>query len=135
MKIYSFYDPATGLFTGRRISGSRSLLARNTKEGLAIAEGTHDALSRRIDLATGEVVDYQPPRPSDDHEWVGRRWRLKPDAAQRQASAMAAQREIDRLEASQARAIREAVLSGDTSRLQSIESDIAALRQSVRGGK
>jgi hypothetical protein len=36
-------------------------------------------------LTTGKVVDYQPPQPSDDHEWnhVIKRWQLNHAALER----------------------------------------------------
>jgi hypothetical protein len=31
--------------------------------------GHYDGLCQRVDVQTGEVVDYQPPRPSPNHDW------------------------------------------------------------------
>lgn len=43
--------------------------------------------------------------------------------------------QIEALEASQARALREAVLTGDKVRLQQIDDEIAALREAMNNGK
>lgn len=84
MKSYSYYYAESGLFTGR--STARISLPREI-EGCLYIEGIFDHLSQRIDIATGKVIDYQPPRPSADHEWVHdedgvrvRRWRLNKEA-------------------------------------------------------
>lgn len=48
--------------------------------GLGVLDGLHDHLSQRVDLDTGEVVDWQPDKPAGDeytdHEWdeQARRW-------------------------------------------------------------
>ena len=57
MRAHSFYDPATGLFTGRTFatniaadSDHAAALAANTPPGMAHAEGDHDHLSQRVDI-------------------------------------------------------------------------------------
>jgi hypothetical protein len=135
----TFYHKDTGLLNGLSVMVSDdSAVALNTpKDHVAIdnpLEGPLDHLSQRVDL-TGEkpvVVDYQPPQPSPDHEWnaEAKRWRLKPGAADRQARRLAALAEIARLEATQPRAVREA-LCGDTAalqRLRTIDEAITKLR-------
>jgi hypothetical protein len=110
----SFYDPATGLFTGRRRRGHRL-----STEGLSVVEGAYDHLSQRVDLESGAVVDYQPPQPSPDHEWRenvvnGRpRWVKKAEVVERERRAVAAQQEIDVLERSKIRALTDHALAPD----------------------
>lgn len=65
MSEWSFYDPETGLFDGRRFSGSQRMLEANTPAGRCARAGAFDHLSQRIDLDTDEVTDYQPPAPPD----------------------------------------------------------------------
>ncbi len=66
MSHYSIYNSATGAFTGQEvIANNEHTLRINTPDGCAAAEGQHDCLSKRVDLATGEVVDWQPPAPPD----------------------------------------------------------------------
>lgn len=80
--MHSEYDPVTGVFTGRRFS-------RPCEAGplATLLEGHFDHLSERIDLATGEVVDYRPPAPPDDElrTWAWdettKRWRSTPTTA------------------------------------------------------
>lgn len=42
-------------------------------EGCAFIEGEYDHLAQRVDVATGEVIDWQPEKPAGDeytdHEW------------------------------------------------------------------
>lgn len=128
---WSFYDPATGELTGRTFSGPESLLEVNTPNGHAAVEGCHDRLARRVDLATGDVVPWQPPQPTADHEWHAEleRWVLNAAAVKRLGT-------LDRiveLERSQHRAMREAVLGSATARDRLLEIDqaIAALRSQL----
>lgn len=84
--IWSFYDLSTGIFTGTTFSGPKNMLPLNTPEGCGACMGTHDHLSRRFDLETGEVVDWQPPKPDDNEletfSWDNRtrRWVAAPTA-------------------------------------------------------
>lgn len=81
----SFYRLDTGLFTGRTYSGDERHLRVPAGDG--VVPGEHDHLSRRVDLTTGQVVDYQPPAPPDtEHEtfaWDAsiKRWVGTPTAA------------------------------------------------------
>ena len=83
--VASIYRIATGLFTGRTYSGDDRHLTLGADE--AWIDGLHDHLSRRVDLTTGQVVDYQPPAPPDtEHEtfaWDAsiKRWVGTPTAA------------------------------------------------------
>lgn len=110
MRTWSFYDPATGRFTGRTFTGPPSALAVNAR-GLAAIAGEYDRESQRVE--NGIVVDYQPPAPSPEHEWdsVSKRWRLP--LAQRQAIVAdhRARAAIAGAEAGTLRALREALLS------------------------
>lgn len=83
MSVWSKYKTADGLFTGVTISCRGDHLDINIAAGLGCVMGEYDALSQRIDVITGQVVDYQPPQPSSDHAWdaEGKRWRyIKTDA-------------------------------------------------------
>lgn len=77
---WSFYDVATGLFAPGCVTCSSDHVSANTPAGYAAMQGRFDALSQRVDLATGQVVDYQPPAPAatEDVTWVWnadrRRW-------------------------------------------------------------
>lgn len=84
MKSWSFADQDTGLFTGRSFSGPESSLPANTPPGTIAVPGMHDPGSARLDLETGEVVDWQPPKPADTElatwRWddESRRWVAEP---------------------------------------------------------
>lgn len=134
---HSIYDSSTGLFTGRTISVPLSALAANIAEGHSSIEGVHDHLSKRIDLVTGELVDYQPPAPSAEHEWntETKRWQLSAAAAdrtQRRATALARMGELD---ARSIRASREALLDpiGGIERVKAINDEMELLRSQLRG--
>lgn len=65
MNEWSFYDPTTGFFDGRKFSGPQRMLEANTPAGRCARVGAFDHLSQRIDLDTDKVVDYKPPAPPD----------------------------------------------------------------------
>ncbi len=142
MRIVSFYDTATGLLTGRTygtdIGDDAAHLASvklHTPEGSAFVDGAHDSLSKRVDLATGDVVEWQPPQPSPDYEWNAdtKRWQLTAAMAARVAAHAAALASIEQLERSQARAIREHLLGDPAAlaRIKSIDDQIATARRAL----
>lgn len=65
MEIH-FYDTETGLIRPRAVRCSPAQLKGNTPPGCSPIFGVSDPFSQRVDLATGEVVDYRPPSPGDD---------------------------------------------------------------------
>lgn len=136
IKTYSLYDRVTGLFTGKQMRCDDSAMrATQLPEGILAFEGAFDHLSQRVDVATGQVVLYQPPAPSEQHEWNAHthRWQLghaSGDVQQRQSQVMA---RIHSLEINQGRALREATL-GDAAafkRLKEIDDAIQVLRREL----
>jgi hypothetical protein len=87
MKAWSFADPQTGMFSGQAFMGTEARLQGNVPPGLIAVEGLHDHLSKRLDVNTGAVVDWQPPRPADSematHDWdaTTQRWVPVPTTA------------------------------------------------------
>jgi hypothetical protein len=149
IKPYSLYVLSTGIFTGVVRTTGRRKEDLPVPAGYGFAEGSYDHLSQRLDLATGQVVDYQPPRPDDDHEWTEtdadgtplRRWTLKPKVAERRARKAAASARIAELAAKEGRAIREHLLgivpteedrAAGAMTLQEIHDEITSLRTEVR---
>jgi hypothetical protein len=131
-----FYDAATGVFIGRSFTVTENHYAAaaikaNTPAGHAAFEGDVDPLAQRVDLATGNLVDYQPPQPSADHEWDAstKRWQLTAAAAARKRTRAAALQQIHALEQSQHAAVRDALLGRGTDRLKAIDDQIAELRK------
>jgi hypothetical protein len=125
MKQFHFYDASTGLLHSSSIvinaaSDNEASARKNCPAGHNIIEGVFDPLSQRIDVATGEVIDYQPPQPS-------------PDIAARLAARAAALATIDQLEGKGIRSMRELALGapGAQERLAAIDAQIAALRASL----
>lgn len=137
-RAVSVYSKDTGLFVGRTLTGtslSDELLAMNLGDSEAHIEGHHDHLSRKVDLATGEVVDHQPPTPSTDHEWndATKRWQLQAAAQAKHDDRQSALAQIAAIEARQPRAIREAILGydGAAARLRDIDDQVIALRSKL----
>ena len=138
IRHWSFYDKETGLLTGQIFGATdESALLVNIPKGQSAVEGEHDHLSCRVDIATGLVVDYQPPAPNADHEWddASKRWKLNPEAAARADRKNGAAARVSHLEANvQPRAQRELLLSIakrmgiDGGRAQDIDDEIAKLR-------
>lgn len=96
MSTWSFYRTDDGMLVGGRYSGPEEWLAANTPPGCEPILGDADPLSQRVDLATLQLVDWQPSRPLDTAlaTWgwdeVSRRWVATPTLAARQADAQAA---------------------------------------------
>jgi hypothetical protein len=134
---WNFYNAETGLLHGRTFSSTdASVIDANTPAGCVAIEGDFDPLSQRFDLELGKIVDYQPARPSSDHEWnaTARRWQLSAKAAQDEADDAIARDAIARLEQSQLRSMREALL-GDAqakTRIADIDQQIVKLRVKLR---
>lgn len=113
MSTWSFYDKETGLFDGSSYSCDHDEFVEANARGRGFLEGRFDRLSQRVDVETGDVVGYQPPPPSADHEWdeTTKRWNL---SAKAQAiiddhdTAMAEIAEAEKL--SGPRPVREALL-------------------------
>ena len=109
-----FFDARTGLFTGVSMHTNltapkavKAFIAENTPPGHGAYVGYVDALSQRMDVATGQLVDYQPPQPSPRHEWnpVTRRWQKQ--MALKRSAALA---RIAELEKGQHRTVRETLI-------------------------
>ena len=64
--MYYFYNSTTGVFSPIAFSGNIVDVGINTPGGHTAIEGEFDHLAQKIDLQTGQVVDYQPPAPSND---------------------------------------------------------------------
>lgn len=119
--FYSYYDPATGLFTGDTFGTTdENAVSLNVHAARPAVEGRHDHRTKRVDLATMEVVDYQPPPPTAAV--------LK---ARRGAEALS---QIGALEAMQPRVVRELLLGAPAAkdRLQAIDDAIAKLRSDLK---
>ncbi len=135
MSQWSFYDPQTGDISPKRLMSSNPQVVRdNTPEGLRAIAGWHDHLSRRVDLETGDVIDWQPPQPDADHEWnpERRRWVKRSDVRARENERARVLAEIAQLEASQTRPLRELLIDPNNvtahTRLRAIDERIVTLR-------
>ena len=136
MSIYvHFYDDKTGLFSGVSIHTNLSapkavkqFIAENTPAGHGAYVGYVDALSQKMDLATGHIVDYKPPQPSPRHEWnpVTKRWQKQ--AALNRSAALA---RIADLEKGQHRTVRETLIRACHA-VDAIKESLAPESQPVR---
>ena len=139
----SFYHSATGIFHPSTLNTDAILTGATVKgltspDGFLAILGSYDRQSQRVDLTSGEVIDYQPPSPSVDHQWNAgtKRWQLKPEVATRKHAVATAKLIIAQLEAAQLRPLRELALdSGDMlarSKVIDIDQQIAAQRAIIR---
>lgn len=140
LQHFSFYHSETGLFHQSMLTcADEEQAARNTPAGYVHIAGVFDPLSQRVDIETGNVVDWQPAQPSADHTWdtTTRRWVLSASAAERERKRVRARARIAELEAKQARAVREHLLGIEPSEadrargaltLREIDQEIARLR-------
>lgn len=100
MSTWHFYRLSDGQFNGMRFEGPEQYLAPNIPPGCGAITGVVDALSQRVDLESGALLDWQPPAPADDEfrtfawDTVLRRWISTPTDA---AVARDARAERDRL--------------------------------------
>lgn len=143
MSAWSFYSKQTGLFRGTVFVGPESLLPANTPEDHAAIEGVFNPSAHRVDLATGEVIDWTAPQPPADEltefGWDPdrKRWLPKPTLkALKLRSADRVKVDIERIEAGQARALRDLALASDDAsrasalaRLQQVETRVARRRE------
>jgi hypothetical protein len=133
IRHYTFYSETDGRFIdGHFGSTDPAAPLLNTPSGHKAIEGRHDHLSKRVDLTTGMVIDYQPPAPSIDHEWnaVTKRWQLSPAAQAKAATLVANQARIAALEAMSGPLVRKAVL-GDVEAmmtLRALDEEITGLQ-------
>jgi hypothetical protein len=118
LRTWHYYDAATGVLTGQSVSHSNcqgldAHIEATTPAGLKAIEGAFDYLSQRVDVATGGVVDHQPPPPSPDHEWDAgiKRWKLNQASQDRQAKRVAAQARIGHLADDERHLVRQLLLA------------------------
>jgi len=132
---HSIYDSITGRFTGQILNVPADSLYLNIPAGCSSVEGTHDYLSKSVDMNSGTIVEFIPPNPSVDCAWdvSTRRWILSDAARNLKSAKAAALSAIQILESTQARTVREAALGqpGAVARLQLIDSQIVTLRLSL----
>jgi hypothetical protein len=137
----TFFDNATGLLHQKSVQAPDDhTIALNTPEGHTAIDHPRegpllDCFSQRVDVATGNIVDYRPPAPSAEHEWhaPSRRWHLSAPAQARNRERATAVRQIAALEARGQRAIREVFLGydGASARVKDIDDQIIALRKQL----
>lgn len=142
MRLVSFYQKETGLFNAIHLTTSdEGTIALNIPPGNASVDGHHDHLSKQVDIATGQVIEYQPPRPSEQHEWNAstKRWQLTAAALEQNKKRPEALARIAALDDESLSLMREGMLElmtgQDTKqtyqRLAGIEEEITSLRPLV----
>ena len=109
------YSLETGLFTGqahhtnaKHASAIAAFIDASTPPGHGAYVGKYvDYLSKKVDVQTGLLVEYQPPQPSRKHTWnpEAKRWQIKNREQREVAMARIAQ-----LESSTHRAVRETLI-------------------------
>ena len=136
MKI-SVYCKTTGSIK-RLVDCSEGQIQCNLGDNLSYVEGHHDPLCFTVDVESGLVVDYQPPQPSEHHEWneTTKRWVLSQAEQKRIADIAMAKAQIEKLEGSQLRPLRELALDQYNAdaryRVNQIEEQIAAHRAIIK---
>ena len=109
------YDLKTGLFTGQSHhtnvkdpAALASFIDASTPSGHGAYIGKYvDYLSKKVDVHTGLLIEYQPPQPSRKHVWnpETKRWQVK-NREQRDLTLA----RIAQLEASTHRTVRETLI-------------------------
>ena len=130
------YDLSTGLFTGqthhtnlKEPAAVASFIDESTPPGHGAYIGKYvDYLSKKVDVSTGLLVEYQPPQPSRKHNWnpEAKRWQVKNREQRDIALARIAQ-----LESSTHRAVRETLIRACEA-LDAIKEAVASKSPEVR---
>ena len=128
MAAYTFANKDTGELSRKKFSGPPDSIAANTPAGMIAIEGDYDSICQRLDLNTREIVAYQPPKPSEDHEWTGTRWRLNANAQAQINEDKRARFLLAELDAKQARRVRE-ILAATDPQMQAYEDQAVKLRE------
>lgn len=141
MRTWHLYDLSTGLFTGKKFSSSDEKAIDLNTFGMGAIEGVTDPKSQRVDLETGALVEYVPPSPGADYEWIsdenGKQWRLRPESKARMIRRQEILTRLAVLGSKTERASREYLLGLAPSQadrdagamtLDEIEDEIAKLR-------
>jgi hypothetical protein len=139
---FHYFHADTGIFHGNIVStdcdeGADGFAQANAPAGHKPIAGHFDHLSQRIDIATGEAVDFQPPRPSPDHQWDAdaRRWRLSAHAQESHRAREAATARIAQLHSAQHDLVRKLHLAPDEetrAQLRAIDAQIEQARTVLR---
>jgi hypothetical protein len=126
MTAFAIYDETTGeiLRTG---DVPDALIDLQAGAGERVYRGRVDAQRSRIDTDTREPVEYIPPQPEVGATWDAQRWQWVTRANRNEPIIS----RIAALESRQARAVREAVLTGNKAALQQIEAQIEVLRNTL----
>jgi hypothetical protein len=139
MTQFHFFHVDTGVLHGTSVvtnvadeKEAHAFAKSNAPDGHDVIAGSYSSEKHRVDVATGNVLDYQPAAPPVDHEWnaTTKRWQLPATTMAALEYRQFALEAIAKLEASQARAVREALLGvpGTLDRLKVLDAQIAALR-------
>jgi hypothetical protein len=130
------YDLTTGLFTGQAHHTNvkdpdavAAFIDDSTPPGHGAYIGKYvDYLSKRVDVPTGLLIEYQPPQPTRKHVWnsEAKRWQIKNREQRELALARIAQ-----LEASTHRAVRETLLRACEA-VDTLKEAVAAESSEVR---
>lgn len=135
MKAVSFYHQESGVIADYKMHASDDrIVALNTPADHLPIEGHFDHLSQKVDPVTKTIIDHQPGKPSEQHEWsaAAKRWLLSDAAQANKDAAQGARQQIAHLERNaQPRALREHALGydGAQARLKAIDDEISALRR------
>ena len=130
------YDLSTGLFTGQAHHTNvkdQEAIAKFIDESTPTGHGAYigkyvDYLSKKVDVSTGMLVEYQPPQPSRRHTWNpdAKRWQVK-NREQRDITLA----RIAQLESSTHRAVRETLIRACEA-LDAIKEAVASKSPEVR---
>lgn len=141
---FSFYRSSDGYFDDLQFStqssDALSQLQYLTPPGCVAIAGTHDPLSRRVNLETGHIEEYRPEKPDADHEWLHddpvtgariRRWVLKPEIAEQRAKLAAADSAVTALDLKLIRPIQELLLDPKNAAARAKLQELSAEKERI----
>ncbi len=145
IRHWSLYSMSNGLFTGVQIGVAagmdeqqeKEFIESNTPHNCGAMFGRHDNLSRRVDLTTRTVIDYQPAQPSALHEWntTAKRWQLSAKAVADLSARDEVRTRIDSLWEVERHLMRRLILDpthkDSRARLAAVDAEITRLRSDL----
>lgn len=131
-KTWGIFNSVTGILRGN-YSGPEGTVEVQLRPGEVSVEGSFNGELVRFNAQLNQVQAFIPSSPGADYLWDQTRWILTPLASARRSRSETALAKIAKLEAGQARTLRDLALGrpGALERLTTVDAAIAILRPDI----
>jgi hypothetical protein len=113
MSLWSVYDAATGVLTGRFFDCPEDVARGNTPAGCALYAGKLDHTAQKVDITTNQPVPFQGPSPGPGFMWDGVHWVFAPGDVVLSGGGTSVSAAADNSLAAQVLGLQQALVSGD----------------------